>query len=394
MIRKFLLSLILIFFLLPKSGISQERTDKKDVDQIKKLESKIDSLLAITYTSSNRNEIYSLYKEAQDNIVLANRIIDYSAMLFGAITVMFIIAAILGTTEFSRIRKMRRRINRELKIIQNRRKSGEKSIEIITSQLDILSKNIISIISNLSEGRKAYESGYYDTSIQKFKNILVIENLHPFIISNINYLIGLAYSANGKFEEAESAFNQSLKYNLTSFEAYYGLAINYRNKPDFDLNKAIGCCEKAIKINPDYNYTFNILGLICRDNNDLVNSLKNHELAWKKTKEATTAFFIALLHLKQGNTQAAKSFIDETTELANQSIENGRRLHWMNHVLGVVEILNNNYADGIIRFKTALGYNKSQMVKNAMIGHLEFISDIIIEKIGKEKYDSIIKLFQ
>ncbi len=66
----------------------------------------------------------------------------------------------------------------------------------------------------------------------------------------------------------------------------------------------------------------------------------------------------------------------------------------MNHVLGIIEILNNNYEDGIIRFKTALDHNKSQMVKKAMIGHLEFISDIIIEKIGKEKYDSIIKLFQ
>ncbi len=272
--RKFLLSVILIFFLIPKSGISQERTNKIDVFQIKKLESKIDSLLVITYPSSNKNEIYGLYKEAQDNIVLANRIIDYSAMLFGAITVMFIIAAILGTTEFSRIRKIRRRINKELKIIQSRRKSSEKSIEMITNHLDVLSKNIIGIISNLSEGRKAYESGYYDTSIQIYKSILSITNLHPFIISKIHYLVGESYSADGKFEEAELAFNQSLKYNPNSFEAYYGLAINYRNKPDFDLIKATECCEKAIEINPDHLYTFNILGLICRDNNDLVNSLK------------------------------------------------------------------------------------------------------------------------
>jgi len=392
--RTFLLSLILIFFLIPNSGISQERTNKKDIDQIKKLESKIDSLLVITYTSSNKNEIYGLYKEAQNNIVLANRIIDYSAMLFGAITVMFIIAAILGTTEFSRIRKMRRRINKELKIIQSRRKSGEQSIRTITEQIEIISRHIITIILRLSEGNDFYDRGYYHAAIDSYKSILDIKNLHNSIISNIYFLIGRANSANGKFEEAELAFNYALKHNPNNFEAYHGLGNSYRNKIIIDLDKALENFEEVLKINPDHLGTYNLMGLVYREKNDFSKSLLCFEKAWSINKSAYTAFYLSLLYLKQNEKKKSEIFLKKSFEMANDGIKKGLKLHWLNHIIGVINILNDKFEEGINSFKVGLSYNKSQMVKNAMIGHLEFISDILIKKIGKRKYDSIIKLFQ
>ncbi|MBD3287734.1 hypothetical protein GF337_02925 [candidate division KSB1 bacterium] len=238
-----------------------------------------------------------------------------------------------------------------------------------------------------------YDTGNYDLAIEKYRELLADKRLNKLLRARIYHQIAKSYRAKGEFANAISNYKVAIKHNPKGYESFCGLGAVYRLKNKSDLFEAERAIKKALELRKGCT-AFDQLGLIYRDKGEYHQALKWHRYAWNIERNAITAFYMALLHFKLSNKIRMRYYFFRAVRMAATSIRRKERIHWMYHILGIYNLLNKNFDKGLKKFKLGCNHNKSSLVKKAMTGHLEFISDIIIEKIGMEKYQSIVKLFQ
>jgi len=245
-----------------------------------------------------------------------------------------------------------------------------------------------------SEIKTCYSNCDYEEALKKYSIIKRdTKHIDPFLKSNIYHLMGKINRAQGLFDEAEAYFQQAICYNPNNCESHCCIAVIARFKNPFDSDKALEYLQKALRIDPDHCTAYDQLGLTYRKMDDLEQSLENHKIAWQKKPDSITAFFLLLLYLHNQDEENISFFKEKAWEMAKNELKEKEGLHWKFHIIGTIDILNGKFDDGIRHFQTGLTCNKSFITRKSMIGHLEFISEIIIDTIGKENFDNVLDLF-
>ncbi|MBI5049259.1 MAG: tetratricopeptide repeat protein [Deltaproteobacteria bacterium] len=104
---------------------------------------------------------------------------------------------------------------------------------------------------------------------------------------------GIQFSLKGQYDEAISAYNESLKLNPQSAEAHSNLGFAYFDKGNMD--QAIAEQQKALAVNPKFGHAFYGMALAYEKNGNKKEAIKNleefmkytepHSLWWNKAGE-------------------------------------------------------------------------------------------------------------
>lgn len=331
----------------------------------------------------NKEKLKTEIDFANKQIEMANRIIDYSAMIFTVLAILLVIAGGIGLREFSQIRKIERnmqeavaQIHLELENVKKiesdligKLKETEKELSKIESYKDDIldeTKKYMEITYYLNEGIQRYHTGDTLKARELLYRVISLDRDN----TKAYFIIGKSLIVEDMNDDALNIFEKILKIDPDNADAYYGLAIN---NFEINKNKAISYCKKAVELNPNHPFAINYLGLLYRDIDKIEETLEYHLKSRSVRKIAGTAFFIGIIYFAKGDFENAKKLFDESNYLAHEQIEKAIQVHWPYYTLGVIEGLNGNLSESKKFILKAIEANKTHNVRRAMKSHLDFL---------------------
>ncbi|WP_052272716.1 tetratricopeptide repeat protein [Methanococcus maripaludis] len=134
--------------------------------------------------------------------------------------------------------------------------------------------------NNLEKSQEMAEIGFAYIGIDNDKAIEYYEKaikLNPDDANAISFL-GTLYDGEGDREKAYEYLTKALEMEPKNPWMYYNLGLYYLNHDD---NMAIGCFEKALRIDPENECCWSQLGYTYYDIGDYTNSKLNFEKAYE-----------------------------------------------------------------------------------------------------------------
>ena len=190
----------------------------------------------------------------------------------------------------------------------------------------------------LAAGQQAQEQGRFDDAIQKYNRVIALSANQPRTAAIANFRIGNAYMAQGKFGNAQFAFERAVTLNPNDAESYNNLgealgelkqypraleAFNKANSLDPKLlkakyNQAVSydrmgnfrysefVFRSLIKSNPNYSLSYDGLAVTLSKAGRAKEAIAFHEKAIAlDPREPSYYFNCAISYLMMGNTTKA-----------------------------------------------------------------------------------------
>jgi tetratricopeptide (TPR) repeat protein len=117
----------------------------------------------------------------------------------------------------------------------------------------------------LSAGQAAHEQGRFEEAIRNFNRVIALSANQPRTAATANLMIGNAYMAQGKFGNAEVAFERAVTLNPTSAESYNNLGEALGELKQYPraleaFNKAISLDQKLLKAKYNQAVSYDRMG--------------------------------------------------------------------------------------------------------------------------------------
>ena len=239
-------SLIILIFAVALPIYLQGYQDSTVV-QFQNLENRLTKLEKSTNEQTERNK--ALQKESERNLDFSGKIIDWSAMLLASLTLILIVAGIVGLKEFANIRKIEKSIaslHNEMKDELNQSKVMRdqilKELEKFKEEIKSDSKDLLNIIYLLNEGVASYYSGNLSQAIKVFQRIRKIKPTDY----DATCFLARAYAGLQQYDLAIETAQNAVKLNETPARAYTIIGETYRRMGE--IQKSIDAFKLSFKI--------------------------------------------------------------------------------------------------------------------------------------------------
>ncbi len=357
-----LLLVILSIIILLSPMYSQDGKLQTNPEVINKIDSLSNSMNE-QFQKLRANQLNKDIELAKQHIERANRIIDWSAMIFTALAILLVIAGAVGLKQFSQIRRTEQNMKDMLAMAQIELREIQKYRDEIISETKIF----MELTYYLNEGISTYHSGNYLRARELLYKVIDIKENHVEAL----YFIGKSLVMEGKQVEATAEFEKIIRISPNYSNAYLGLAQNYF---DTDEKKSIAYCQKAVEVEPENSSAWDFMGLVYQQTDQIDDAFVCAISARNIRRCSTTAYFISTLYYVKDDLTNAKKYFDEAKYLAYQDIEKVQKIHWAHFYIGVIEGLSNNLKEAKSHFRKSQEYNKSPAIQKGMINQLKFLS--------------------
>jgi tetratricopeptide (TPR) repeat protein len=117
----------------------------------------------------------------------------------------------------------------------------------------------------LDAGQAAQDQGRFDEAIRTYNRVIALSVNQPRIAANANFRIGNAYMAQGKFGNAEVAFERAVTLNPTDAESYNNLGEALGELKQYPraleaFNKALSLDQKLLKAKYNQAVSYDRMG--------------------------------------------------------------------------------------------------------------------------------------
>jgi tetratricopeptide (TPR) repeat protein len=117
----------------------------------------------------------------------------------------------------------------------------------------------------ITAGQTAHEQGRFEEAIRNFNRVIALSTNQPGNAAIANLMIGNAYMAQGKFGNAEVAFQRAVTLNPTSAESYNNLGEALGELKQYPraleaFNKAISLDQKLLKAKYNQAVSYDRMG--------------------------------------------------------------------------------------------------------------------------------------
>lgn len=334
LISKTILLCLILLQVIAYSNSFQDSTFSQFRTRIDSIEKKLDEQL---------NSTKALNKDSERNIEFSGKLIDWSAILFSSLTLILIVAGVIGLKEFSNVRKIEKDISRlknDMEKEVNELRSIKEQIlaELSTFKFEIKndSKNLLNIIYLLNEGVRYYYSGNLPKSINTFKKVISIKNDDY----EATCFLARAYSGLQQYELAIKTAQKALNLDRFPSRAYTIIGETHRRMGN--VKESIESFRKAIEIENSPQilnslaYSYFVDHNFAKANETFIQSMQ-------LSRYSTSVCGLAKCYIMQGIHDKAKAYAQEAVLLAGEEIANSRGGFWPYYNLAAAHfILNNN----------------------------------------------------
>jgi Flp pilus assembly protein TadD len=190
----------------------------------------------------------------------------------------------------------------------------------------------------LSAGQTAHDQGRFEEAIRNFNRVIALSTNQPGNAAIANFMVGNAYMAQGKFGNAEVAFERAVTLNPASAESYnnlgealgelkqypraleafnkaisldqkllkakYNQAVSYDRMGNFRYSEFV--FRNLIKSNPNYSLSYDGLAVTLSKAGRAKEAIAFHEKAIALDPQEPSYYFnCAISYLMMGNTAKA-----------------------------------------------------------------------------------------
>ena len=279
-------------------GISLTDTNNIDIVYLDSLRERITSLETIYYSQvlGNRNVDAA---SVSDNSVLnfANTVISIAAMIFGFLTLVIIIAGVIGLKEFSSIRQR----EKELSSLSN---EMTQEISTFKEELERFKSDREEIIEEMNLIRKQFQDKV-ETDIERTVELFYLLNE------------GAVKRSQGRSKEALSVFNEATKLFPNNYKARCHLAEAYLDERAYsDAEKH---AQQAKGLNENRQEAYRILGKTYREWGRYDNAVEVHLQGIDIKKDHSMLSSLGYVYLLSDALDEAIRMFKESKELRNSS---------------------------------------------------------------------------
>ncbi|MCB9297694.1 MAG: tetratricopeptide repeat protein [Lewinellaceae bacterium] len=327
-------------------------------------------------------ERFGLLEKKLENIELQNQLItqnsetalqfsqsvvDWTAMIFGAITLIFLIAAVIGIRELSQISKtkkelldLRQRLDAELKEIESFKEASQKNTAAIIEKIESESKSYLKAIYSLNSGIRNFRQGNSFLAETEFREAL---KLFPNDYMANCYLARTCFSQ-GKYLEGNQILNKAIELDDRPHFAYYLKGENYRRLGEYDL--AIEALTKAAEIEKKTTI-YNGLGFAYLKKGEYQKAKNTFESSLNINRNDSSTCGIAKTLLMMGKTKEAGRYFEETILLAEESTNKNRNQTYAYLNLAFAHSFFDRSAESAKSLSRAIENNDSSAILNEQL---------------------------
>jgi len=356
--------LSLLFF----NALAQSAKDQTSINELKKeienlnienkiLTNKLDSVRI--ELEINRQLLQADKERTMDTLEYASKIVDWSSFILAVLAILFVVIgfifAYFGFKEVRSFHKIRRRMNKSLKFVQN---------EI--NEIQNISKNIVNIIHWSTEGWSKYLNGNYDRAEYLFKKIKEIRADDY----ETCYRLAKVYSAMGNYDKARKEFEKAVKINPNLSDAYFGLGWNYKHQREY--NRSIEAYQQGLEISYGF-YGLCGLGHVYMEASKLKEAKDCFIKSLKEKPNSGSSFPLANIFLSKSERKLANEYYEKTIKYTNNEMILAPDYFWAYYNKVGAEIGINKIDDAKKSFKIALSKNAGLEILKNILFQFEFM---------------------
>jgi len=179
-------------------------------------------------------------------------------------------------------------VNYNLSIIYENKKEYKPAVDHLSKALEIDPRNIDCLFNraNIYETLELYKDGLADIA-----ELIKLEQS-----ADVYNLYGLIQNGCKNYNQAINLFKHALNLDKNNIEFMNNLAISY--KDNGDLNQAKDILLGAMKINPGVALTFNNLGLVYEEANQLQKAIENYKKSHHLQENFANSYNLGMAQLK------------------------------------------------------------------------------------------------
>ena len=360
----------------------------QDSIQLQKINSRLDSIESLLISQAIQNN--ELKENSNNNIEFASKLVDWTALIFVAITLIFLIAGIIGFRELSEIKNIRNQMEKQQEEMENEiqqiritKTEMRNEINNIKARLESESKDFLKTVYLLNQGTLNFNNGKLEEAEKLFSEIIKInENDYE-----ATCFLARCYFGQRKYILSLETIKKALKLNEKPSFAYTIMAEIYRRLGKY--NESIEAFEKALSITQrKSNYTS--LGYSFFRKGEYNNAIEVFQSAMEIRRYSTPACGLAKCYLKLKNISKTERYIDETILLAEEEISKGSMYVWAHYSLAFAFLIKNKKRECIKQLKGALEKNSNPEVIKEQL--LDF--QIFNEEAPRDLFNNCIKLIE
>ncbi len=233
----------------------------------------------------------------------------------------------------------------------------------------------VSYLFNQAEA--AYRDGQYEKTVEHLRRAVEIDPRNV----RIHYRLGRAFTNLSNDLVAVQHFDEALRLGMPDGAPQRGLALAYRYS---DAGRALNFARQATEKSPETAPSWNILGLILRDNGHFDEAEVAHSQAKLISPgSAATSFYLSLLAAQAKAYTRALEYSGAATDRLESEERLGRlKPMWAAIVRWGDDILKGSYADADASAEVLHRLCPSARRGRELIGHIEFL----LRALGREEY--------
>lgn len=317
---------------------------------------------------------------AKQHIDRANRIIDWSAMMFTLLAVLLVVAGGIGLREFAKIRDTEKNMNQILNEIKNELNAIQSYRESIINEM----QSFMDLNYYFNQGLFEYNLGEYLKARELLYKVIEIKPDHLTAYS----IIGKSIMLEGSLDDSVKIFNKMLSIDPNNSEAYRCLALAYLYNDE--THKAIAHGKKSIELDPNNINALNILATAYREIDNLDEAFKHYLKSSSIKKFFRTSFYIGLIYYAKNDYLSAQKYFEEAKYLSREQIEKAQKLPWAYYIIAVIEGLYEGEHKAKVILDQAIKIKRTERIDDWMRKNLNFL---VKHSDKKDKCELLLKLF-
>lgn len=305
--------LIFLFLIVPKIAAVSNDSTLFMADSLQILKERLD-ILNLNLEKEKQEKVDILLREAEHNVEIASKVIDWSAMILTFLAIGIAFIAFLGWQSVRDIRTQRERMQKELEEMKRLREESSQQVLNLQKQMEKESKMLMDFLYYSNAGDIYYQNLEIESAIKMYQEALNRKSNS----AEIRLKLGRSYLRLAKYDEATEEFKKSLEIapDSAKYDHYVQLGRVYRRKGDIENAKKH--YEKALELSPTSTSAMNGLGRIYLKLGDYqqaiywlekISTIKNHPI---RILHLGIAYFLANLENK------TKITFDNVIDISNK----------------------------------------------------------------------------
>jgi Flp pilus assembly protein TadD len=303
------------------------------------------------------------------------------SFLLTVFTAFVLLAGLFGLREIRSIRKAGEKVSHRSTDILN---NANDLLAQLKEQIDTIDERMTSMVEVsylFNQGELAYRAGEYAKAVDFLGRAATLDPRNARVL----YRLGRALTNLGDDVAAPERFKEMQALGIYPGDAERGLALVYRYS---DPGRALRYAEEAVDLAPDNRRNHNCLGLLLRDNGDIVNAIRAHQRAADLDgDDVVTPFFLALLHAHQGATERAmRECRTAVYRLEQQEERSPIKSLWADVILWSAHIFAGDYEAADARTRALADSCTSRRRARELAGHMEFLLRSLNREAYRDRY--------